>query len=235
MRIAVVILALLFTSFDLLNLPLNQNGLFHAYLMDEYNGGKIAIERMCKNNGTMFNDAMYKNNAMYFDGTGDYFSAPNHRTQSELVNKFAIMCWVKADNLSQSQRFIFDKPNATNSDTQFGVIWEYIANSYSFYAQTQTGTNPYSSGSHIAISDDFWHHIAYSYNGATFKGYLDGVEKVSFNSVFTLRTTSTLPIYVAASHVPGNYYQGYIDRLLIYNRPITKNEIKDEIINNKHP
>lgn len=232
MKLSIILISsILLMAFAPVNMgSVTYTGAFHVFMFDNLTGGKIAIESMRNNNGTMMNDAVYKNNGIYLDGTGDYITAANHSSQSAIVNLFSIAIWVKADNLTQSQRFILDKPNATNSDTQFGVLWEYVNDRYSFYSQTQSGTNPYSSGSHIAITDTKWHFLVYTYNGATFKGYLDGIEKVSFNSTFTLRTTSTNPIYIGASHVPGNYYQGYIDNMMWYSRPLTHTEIKDMFV-----
>ena len=75
-----------------------------------------------------------------------------------------------------------------------------------------------------------WHHIALTFDGSTFKIYLDG--KVAFEHKAGGPSTFTGTLYVGSRHDLGSneYYAGLLDELAIYAGVLDEKKI-EEIIN----
>lgn len=152
------------------------------------NTGKLMDDISKISQPTIQNDAYYKECAYYFDGNGDGVLFPYHRYY-DITNQFTFMFWAKPENLTGTYQGIFGRQNTAANNSVWAVTWELTNNSYSLYTSAQTGTSPYGS-SHIAITDNNWHHIAYTYNGATFKKFLDGRLVQSYALTFSLASSN---------------------------------------------
>lgn len=78
-----------------------------------------------------------------------------------------------------------------------------------------------------------WHHVVGTYDGATMKLYMDGVE-VGSQAASGFISTSTDPLFIGTKHDevnpdqhPGDYFQGKLDDVRIYNYPLSEQEIYD--------
>lgn len=78
-----------------------------------------------------------------------------------------------------------------------------------------------------------WHHVVGTYDGVTMKLYMDGVE-VGSQAASGLISTSTDPLFIGTKHDevnpdqhPGDYFQGKLDDVRIYNYPLSEQEIYD--------
>ena len=73
-----------------------------------------------------------------------------------------------------------------------------------------------------------WSHVAGTYNGATLRVYVNGVQVASkAQSGTLLRTTS--PLRIGANTQWGEYFGGRIDEVRIYNRALTQAEIQADM------
>ena len=73
-----------------------------------------------------------------------------------------------------------------------------------------------------------WHHVVGTYDGVTMKLYMDGVE-VGSQAASGLISTSTDPLFIGTKHDevnpdqhPGDYFQGKLDDVRIYNYPLSE-------------
>src|SRR5262249_8483048 len=73
-----------------------------------------------------------------------------------------------------------------------------------------------------------WSHLAATYDGATLSLYLNG-NLVSSQAMSGSLTTSTGALRIGGNSVFGDYFQGLIDDVRIYNRALSLNEIRSDL------
>ena len=81
---------------------------------------------------------------------------------------------------------------------------------------TQTGTTN--------IADNTWHFAAFTYNGTTIKLYVDGIVQVTTNTIGNI-THDASPFNIGARNTNGDFFNGAIDDVAIWNRSLTAQEI----------
>ncbi|MBC8095227.1 MAG: VCBS repeat-containing protein, partial [Akkermansiaceae bacterium] len=160
--------------------------------------------------------------ALAFDGVNDYVrvaSAP----ELTLSNRFTIEFWFKPATTNQSNAYLLSH-NGINAGAQASVIYEFTANAVEFYALGFSGADP-RAGSAMVINDPQWHHVAYTYNGTNWNGYLDGTNMFAVNRTFSLNTSSNDWFLGGAS--PGlNHVAGTFDEVRIWNLFRTKDDLQ---------
>ncbi|HLP77289.1 MAG TPA: LamG domain-containing protein, partial [Candidatus Paceibacterota bacterium] len=163
--------------------------------------------------------------ALAFDGTNDYVrvaSAP----ELTLSNRFTLEFWFKPTNTSQSNAYLLSH-NGLNPAGQSAVIYKFSGNAVEFYATGFSGADP-RPGSAMIISDTQWHHVAYSYDGTNWNGYLDGLAVFALNRSFSLNTSPNHWFIGCAS--PGlNLVAGTFDEVRIWNSARSGNEIQQNM------
>jgi PKD repeat protein len=73
-----------------------------------------------------------------------------------------------------------------------------------------------------------WTHVAGTYNGSVLRLYLNGVE-VARRSVTGSLASSRGPVRIGGNRLWGEYFQGRIDEVRIYNRALTAAEIRGDM------
>ena len=141
----------------------------------------------------------------YFDGTGDYLTAPTNGVFS-LAGNFTIECWLYPTAFS-SYKSIWSGTNAINS-TGFHIGLNSGGNIfiYSNSSFTVTSSN--------AMALNAWNHVAVVRNGGVVYIYINGV--VSTNSWTTSTAFTNAACVIGTNPGPGSeYYFGYITDLRI--------------------
>lgn len=176
---------------------------------------------------TMKGNIYFKNRAYYFDGSSDYISCP-FNARYDITNRFTFAVWSKPDNLSKANfTSIFGRQNSAANNSVWALTFELNNDNYSLYASGQTGTSPYGS-SHMAVTDNRWHHVCYTYDGATFTKYLDGVVKGTSAITFSL-AASTKPMTFGigdSGNTASSSMQGSLARGILIKRPMTADEVR---------
>jgi hypothetical protein len=173
---------------------------------------------------------------LQLDGVDDYASASDH-TSLQLTNNFKISITFAPKDLNSTQKYLLQK-GATGGDS-YSVIWEFVNNQVEFYSFKYTGTNP-RTGSGIVLPDANKHTIVYQYDGTTFKGFLDGVEKFSLTKTFSLDITGSFPLYLgrssAGNHVAASFYDVVIHKegLLSAHYDMTTGTVQDQSGNGRN-
>ena len=164
-------------------------------------------------------------NAARFDRTGNYSSTKLSDAHYGVVsNQFTISFWISTDNLKsgdQTYLFYYGK----NSE-QFALLlnW-YAAGCFAFYTPSPVLVGGASTGidtGAMALPDGGWHHVAMTYDGATFTYYVDGFVKYSKATVFSLVThvddESGYYLSIGAEKVGvANAYKGLLDEFRFEN------------------
>ena len=149
----------------------------------------------------------YGTGSMYFDGTGDYLSAPDNPLLELESGDFTIEAWIYVVSYVSGSAII-------TKGTVYSPFLIYIdgTSEISFYAST--------TGSSWAISDlgfatnpatSTWHHIAVTRSGSTVRTFFNGTLANSTTLSGSLFNNSN-PLFVGYY---GAGFNGYIDDLRI--------------------
>jgi hydrogenase maturation factor HypE len=79
-----------------------------------------------------------------------------------------------------------------------------------------------------AVSTTAWTHLAMTYDGATLRLFVNGTQ-VTSRALTTPMATSTGLLRFGGENVWGDFFQGRIDEVRIYNRALTAAEIQADM------
>jgi hypothetical protein len=226
----------------------NETGLLYYYRFDHHSGTILTDFSGNSNHGTLinmnnsdwvtstvpigdvsvydYNDSSSNTlpgsgNALEFDGTNDHVIIPDNSLQN-ITNSFTIEFWFKSNNTTQSQTYVIGEPVNI-----WAILYEYVDDTIEFYSAGFTGSDP-RPGTGMQISDQTWHHVAYTYDGSTWSGYLDGVQQFSVSRTFSLQT-STNGVYIGSANGSLAFVQHTMDELRIWNLARTASQIQDNM------
>jgi hypothetical protein len=164
--------------------------------------------------------------AVYFDGIDDYIGIDDPSGELALTTEFTLALWFRAASTDQSQKYLLSR-NAPGG--QYAIIYEYSDDRVDFFAPSRSfGDDPRAGAqSEMPIIDTDWHHIAYTYDGSTWSGYIDGV--VQFEAVieFGLSDAFASSWWIGAANPDVNHVRGAIDDVRIYGEWLDEDEIAD--------
>jgi len=160
-----------------------------------------------------------------FDGEDDFVNFDNNYN---LNNSFTINVWIKPEAHPAGNpniQSIFSKINGDNLSTTNGYDIRLDNNYYISFN--------WNGGSSIKASDPIdtsrWYHISVTYDGTTYKIYIDGIEVAS--AAGSAPITNNYDSILGAMHKNGNpnesinYYSGWMDELQIWDTALTPDQL----------
>ena len=79
-----------------------------------------------------------------------------------------------------------------------------------------------------ALTANTWAHLAATYDGATMRLYVNGVQVASRAQAGAI-ATSTNPLQIGGDSIYGQYFAGMIDEVRVYNRALSVTEIQTDM------
>ena len=157
------------------------------------------------------------NSAYNFNGTNARIVTTNAPT---LTGNYSISAWFNTQSLASWGTIVDCRPNAAS-----GIGIEHNSN-LSF--TTSTGSSYNNTMSNFSIQTNTWLHVVVVYNGTHKLIYINGVlDKTQLYSNLILSTTQ--PFIFGDRGImpsgPGNYFNGTLDDIGIWNRALTQQEI----------
>jgi hypothetical protein len=212
--------------------PAPTDHLAAAYAFDE-SGGTAAADSSGNDNTATLHGASFAagmhGNGLAFDGAGDYAEAPNSASLDIGGTGLTIAFWVKVNSTSSGVDYVIvGKPwNATTMTYpfyQYGVEYSNAVNKTLdfFFGDASAGLHgPY----RMSPMPGVWTHCAFTYDGSTVKGYLDGVERMSASDGSALVPRGhSLRFGVDGAY--QQFFDGALDDLRIYNRALSPGEVQ---------
>ncbi|WP_370477221.1 LamG-like jellyroll fold domain-containing protein [Tamlana flava] len=209
---------------------ISQDGLVAYYPFN----GNANDESGNGNNGTVNGPVLTEdrfgnpNSAYSFDGVDDYIMVMNS-TSLQNISEITISSWVNIKQMYFEPRFGgYFYPIVTKSDTQFN--WGNFEFMFGFGGLTAFLLNEEST---VAIEEELniWQHVAVTINNGITKFYMNGVKIFDSNSgVFPASNpqNSSMPLQIGRNvQGYGEYANGKIDDIGIWNRALTDEEIND--------
>ncbi|HPQ12612.1 MAG TPA: DUF2341 domain-containing protein, partial [Paludibacteraceae bacterium] len=196
-----------------------------SWHLDE-GSGTTAYDRSGNgNNGTLYNSPTWVDGkfgkALSFNGSNDYVTTP---IKSNTLTDFTMEAWVKASSVPSNRRIVM------------GSGWNYNDWYIGINLSSNTGAPARkwlfwvasnSQIAYLAAPDEIvageWYYLVATYQGTTGKFYINGNYIGSFT--FT-RTTDTNPFQIGRSY-SGEYFNGLVDEVRVYNRALTSAEVSD--------
>lgn len=166
--------------------------------------------------------------AVNFDGTNDTIKVDHSTTHTTaLHNGFTVSAWVKPDtNGANSLGRIVDKSESTISLNGFSM---YLRNntaplrSFSFNVNDATAIDSLAN----TVPLNVWTHVvATATSGGNVVLYANGgsVQTGTLNP--TSQITTTNPLYVGSYENSGRQFDGIIDDVRIYDKPLSATEVR---------
>ena len=161
-----------------------------------------------------------------FDGTGDYLTAPNSSSLNIGDADFTAACWVKLTNQSTWQQILSKiKVSGAPSTPWHLFVGHNSTTNYTPMFQVANATsNAVNVASAVQVLYGDWVHLTGVYDGANVKIYVNGVlQGTAAQTGNVLQYTQ--PLYVGATGGPGEYMNGAIDEIRIYDDAFTAAQV----------
>ena len=207
-------------------IPENDNTLVAYYPLDEGSGtvakdfsGNGNDGTINDNEGDQWVDSKY-GKALSFDGTDDYVNNPSLIGLS--TSGLTFVFWSK----QLGTRNFFMHPIGIFGGHRATIYVSPNSYRYSYKFSSINGINH---EGFIGTFDGEWHLFAVSFDGTNIKCYVDGELKVTVNAIGSI-TGGDSSVFIGTTGngiaPAGNWFNGIIDEVRIYNRALTEQEIK---------
>ena len=156
-------------------------------------------------------------NSLHFDGVNDVVSLPS-AINSNITTSGTIEAWIKTTNAGSSFRGIVVR------EGYYGIFLNN--NQLMTYNWTTSGTVGASTYTGASLNDNQWHHVAFTFQIGVTNGsqmYLDGQPVGTPITLFTL--TQIRDFKIGNNGTLNQYYQGNIDKVRIWGRGLSTQEI----------
>ena len=160
-------------------------------------------------------------NALTFNGTNALVTI-NNAASLQLTSAMTLEAWVYPTTVSSAWRDVIYKGNdnyyleGTSSKSSRPAAGAILGGVYGeVYGTT-------------ALTANTWAHLAATYDGATMRLYVNGVQVSSLAKTGSI-ATSTNPLQIGGDSLYGQYFAGRIDEVRIYNRALSVAEIQSDM------
>jgi hypothetical protein len=157
--------------------------------------------------------------ALEFNGTTDYVKVVAN-DNINIDTKIAILFWFQKTTKEGGQpsypRIVSRAPN----DAHEIAIHSANGQLAYFFRDIQGAWNDIT-----AVDLGKWYHFALTYDGKTYKSYLDGKEVYSFD--ISKKATYPGDLYIGTRYNLNEHFAGVVDEFAIYSSDLTENEIND--------
>jgi chitodextrinase len=161
-------------------------------------------------------------NALSFNGAGNVVRVASSASLN-LAGAMTLSAWVR--------------PAASQSGWR--TIVQRQADAYFLTAGSDAGALRPAGGGTIGANVNYvtgptaspvnaWTHVAVGYDGATLRLFINGVQVASRAATGAIQTVAN-PLWIGGNSPYGEYFQGLIDEVRVYNRALTVTEIQTDM------
>lgn len=137
----------------------------------------------------------------YFDGTGDYITAPSHTSFDFGTGDFTIETWINIPDVTSAWLAFISRAYSNNGGWR---LYKNTGNNNLRFYYTDSGTTSYIEASSTGLTNNTWHHIAIVRNSSTTTIYVDGVSKGS-GTISTSLNPGTFAVEIGSGVVQSSY------------------------------
>jgi hypothetical protein len=200
------------------------SGLVAAYGFNEGSGTVVNDVSGYGNNGTISGAAWTTSgkygNALSFNGTNALVTI-NNAPSLQLTTGMTLEVWVYPTTVTAAWRDVIYKGNDN------------------YYLEGSSNSGPPTAGAIFggaygqvygpnALTANTWAHLAATYDGAAMRLYVNGVQVASRAETGAI-ATSTNPLQIGGDSIYGQYFEGRIDEVRIYNLALSVAQIQSDM------
>jgi uncharacterized repeat protein (TIGR01451 family) len=200
-----------------------------ANMVAWYPGDGNANDIQGGNNGSLQNGATFAagevGQAFSFDGVDDQVVVP-HNANQNTGSQITIDAWVNPSSLGHGRTLLQKRSAANIGGYVFETTAQPLGNNNGLqwvimiggvFSSLQTPAN--------VLTVNAWQHVAATYDGATMRIFVNGVEVASKAQTGAIDAT-TDPLVIGRNVVTADDWQGLIDEVELYNRALSPAEIQ---------
>ncbi|AJR04731.1 LamG domain-containing protein [Siansivirga zeaxanthinifaciens] len=168
-----------------------------------------------------------QNYALDFNGINQYGQVSHNDALKP--NQFTIEAWVRADVSNNTYKAIVSTGASYNNGVNaYGAIL-YNYNNRWVLAYGNQGAFQYLT-SNTPVQVGVWTHVAATYNGSEFRLYVNGNLDRTTNHGYSPDKPNGNALYIGADYTTGgDYFDGLIDYVRIWNAALTDQQIRNNI------
>ncbi len=200
--------------------PAATPGLVAAFAFDEGSGSVVADGSGSGNNGSVANTAWVAGKyggALSFNGTSSRVTVPDSASL-HLSSAMTLEAWVNPATTTAAWRDVIYKGN----------------DNYYLEGTSDSGGRPAAGGTFgdtygtSALAVNTWSYLAVSYDRTTIRLYVNGTQVSSLAATGAI-ASSTNPLSIGSDSLYGQYFQGLIDDVRVYNTALTQAQIQTDM------
>ena len=209
------------------NNPTGTAGLIAAYAFEEASGTTTADQTGLGHTGTLSGAARSTlgkfGRALSFDGVNDWVTVAD-ADDLDLTTGMTIEAWVYPTAKNNAWRTVLAKELGTDL-------------AYAMMARSSSGGRPYgivhTAGEQLVRAPaqlplNAWSHMTTTYDGSAVRLYVNGSLVATTPAIGSI-TTTDLPLHLGGNSAHGEWFQGRLDDIRIYNRALTGAEIQRDL------
>jgi hypothetical protein len=202
-----------------------QTGPVAAYSFNEGSGPVVTDATGNGNTGTLNGVAWTSGKfggGLSFNGTSNWITVQSSSFLN-LTTSMTLEAWVNPSALSVWRTVVM-------KESSNGLIYSlYASDTSSHPSGFIRRTSDVNATSTTALPLNTWTHLATTYDGATLRLFVNGVQAAS-RAITGSIVTSSSPLRIGGNAVWGEYFSGVIDEVRIYNRALTAAQIQADMI-----
>ncbi len=202
-------------------------GLLAAYGFDAGSGTAVADASGNNNNGTLANGTWSAagrfGGAISFNGTSTWVSVPN-ATSLNPTTAVTMEAWVNPVAVNNWRTVLFKEQTGNLTYGLYSNTSSNRPNAQVFVSGSDRNVN-----GTAAVAANTWTHLAATYDGANVRLFVNGTQVATIAQTGAL-ATSTGVLHIGGNAVWGEWYQGLIDEVRIYNRALSAAEIQADMV-----
>lgn len=171
--------------------------------------------------GAIWTSAGKFGNALAFNGTSSWVTV-NTTSLLNLTTSMTLEAWVFPTATTGVRDIVLKEGSNVDIYNLYARNWRGLPEANVLVG----GANRVAEGTTLPANG--WTHIAGTYDGSMVQLFVNGVQ-VSSTAIAGTISTSTGPLRIGGNGLWGEYFQGSIDEVRIYNRPLTQTEIQTDM------
>ena len=199
-------------------------GLVAAYGFEEGTGASTADSSGFGNTGaltdTAWNATGRYGKALTFNGTSSSVNVVDNNSL-DLTNRMTLEAWVRPTTSAGWQTVLL-KENPAQSDLVYALYGNDPAAGAAAYLRSGSATTSATNTTRLPLNT--WTHVAATYDGSNIRLYQNGT-LVTTKAFTGTMANSTGPLRIGGNSVWGEWFQGSIDEVRVYNRALSAAEI----------
>ena len=165
----------------------------------------------------------FDTSSFLYDGIDEYFSGSSVYSSLDGLSNYAVSCWFRSPNYSQTNEILHTSSTAGSILNQVRV---YIRGDRRIFIDHGSNGNFQTYSDNTTLVDNQWYHILCTRDasrgiGDKMRIYISGVDKTANDNTryAGVLITANQPLFIAkASNSTSNEMEGEIDEIAIYNQ-----------------